>query len=57
MDRLKQLFPKGVGGHVSRKLLRADLIDTTPGLYKSLDEGTLQKAIIEFHKSLQNQRS
>lgn len=56
MDRLSQLYSVGVPDHVSRKLLRADLIDTTPGLHNSLDEGTLLKAITEYNKSKQNQR-
>ena len=56
MDRLALLFPEGVAGHVSRKLLRQDLIDKTPGLHKSLDDGTLHKAIAEYNKSKQNQR-
>jgi hypothetical protein len=56
MDRLTQLYPEGVPDHASRKLLRADLIDTTPGLHKSLDDGTLLKAITEYNESKQNQR-
>jgi hypothetical protein len=56
IDRLSQLYPVRVPDHVSRKLLRADLIDTTPGLHNSLDEGTLLKAITEYNKSKQNQR-
>jgi hypothetical protein len=57
MDRLAHLYPGGVPepARVPRQALIQNLLDTTPGLGKTLDPATLKKAITAHNKSKQKQ--
>jgi hypothetical protein len=58
-EYLEQCFPeKEIARHISRKILKRDVIDAVPVLNGSLDDDTLKKAI-DFHNEIvaQKQRS